>query len=83
MRFRATCSRHGFSRRGGCGGFDYRLFDFVGLFAEAIHGHPYKDLAASQKKTLIGKFENDVSDHMPIWIRLPKPYPGQPTHPGA
>ena len=65
------------------GGFDYRLFNFVDLFAEAIHRHPYEDLNPSQKKALIKKFENEVSDHMPIWIRLPKPYPGQPTHPGA
>jgi len=31
----------------------------------------------SNKKNLIKKFEYDVSDHMPIWIRLVRPYVGQ------
>lgn len=59
------------------GEFDFGMFNFVDLFAEALHGKPLKDLSSTQKKTLFSKFEYDVSDHMPIWIRLPMPYAGQ------
>ncbi len=55
------------------GGFDYGVFNFSDLFAEALHGKPLLDLKASQRKVLIEKFEHDVSDHMPIWTRLPLP----------
>lgn len=55
------------------GGFDFGMFDFLNLFAEALHGMPYKQLAKAQQKKFVAKFEHDVSDHMPIWIRLPKP----------
>jgi endonuclease/exonuclease/phosphatase family metal-dependent hydrolase len=60
------------------GGFDYGMLNFVELFAEAMHGSKFKDLTGDQRKVLLAKFEHDVSDHMPIWIRLPKPFPGQP-----
>lgn len=49
------------------------MFDFLNLFAEALHGKPYKQLTKLRRKKLVAKFEHDVSDHMPIWIRLPKP----------
>ncbi len=55
------------------GGFDYRVFDFVDLFAQAIHGKAFKELSKTASGALIRKFEHDVSDHMPIWIRLPLP----------
>ncbi len=55
------------------GGFDFNLFNFVQLFARALHGKPYEELGKAAKKTLLGKFEHDLSDHMPIWVRLPKP----------
>ena len=55
------------------GGFDYGVFNFSDLFAEALHGKPLLDLTKPQRKALLQKFEHDVSDHMPIWIRLPKP----------
>ena len=54
-------------------GFDYRVFDFGDLFAEALHGKPLADLAKAQRTALFRRFEHDVSDHLPIWIRLPKP----------
>lgn len=59
------------------GEFDYGMFNFVELFAEAIHGAAFKTLSKSNQKNLIKKFEYDVSDHMPIWIRLVRPYVGQ------
>ena len=58
---------------GAPGGFDYGVFNFVDLFAEALHGKPLLDLDEEQGVALIGKFEHDVSDHMPIWLRLPLP----------
>lgn len=55
------------------GRFDYGVFNFSDLFAEALHGVPLLSLDKSQHKALLAKFEHDVSDHMPIWIRLAKP----------
>ena len=55
------------------GGYDFGMFDFVNLFAEALHGKPFDQLAAKQQTALIARFQHDVSDHMPIWIRLAKP----------
>jgi len=55
------------------GGFDFGMFDFVNLFAEALHGKPFDRITGKQKTALIARFQHDVSDHMPIWIRLAKP----------
>ncbi len=55
------------------GGFDYGVFNFSDLFAEALHGKPLLDLTKEQRRALIARFEHDVSDHMPIWLRLPNP----------
>ncbi len=55
------------------GGIDYGVFNFSDLFAEALHRKPFLKLTKKQRDALIAKFEHDVSDHMPIWIRLPKP----------
>ena len=55
------------------GGYDFGMFDFVNLFAEALHGKPFDRLTAKQQTALIARFQHDVSDHMPIWIRLAKP----------
>lgn len=57
------------------GGFDYGLFDFVELFSRAIYSRGLAELIESRRKTLFRKFEHDVSDHMPIWIRLPRTGP--------
>ncbi len=54
-------------------GFDYGVFNFVDLFSQALHGKHFSSLTKAQRKTLIGKFEHDFTDHMPIWLRLPKP----------
>ena len=54
-------------------GFDYGVFNFSDLFAEALHGKPLLKLTKAQRNSLLEKFEHDVSDHMPIWMRLPKP----------
>lgn len=58
-------------------GFDYGVFNFADLFAEALHGVGVDNLSKTDRDALFRKFEHDVSDHMPIWVRLPRPYPGQ------
>ena len=54
-------------------GTDYGVFDFVGLFAHALCGKSFGALSKAQKKSLRSKFEHKVSDHMPLWLRLPLP----------
>jgi len=54
-------------------GFDYGVFNFSELFSQALHQKSYLDLTKAQKQALIVKYEHDVSDHLPIWIRLPSP----------
>ena len=54
-------------------GPDYGVFDFVGLFARALCGKSFGALSKAQKKSLRSKFEHKVSDHMPLWLRLPLP----------
>ncbi|UCC52913.1 MAG: hypothetical protein JSV68_02910, partial [Anaerolineaceae bacterium] len=46
-------------------GPDYGVFDFVRLFSTALN---WGDTPKYET------FEHDVSDHMPIWLRLPNPY---------
>jgi hypothetical protein len=58
-------------------GFDYGVFNFADLFSEALYGDIIENLKPNDRRSLFTKFEHDVSDHMPIWIRLPRPYPGQ------
>jgi endonuclease/exonuclease/phosphatase family metal-dependent hydrolase len=48
-------------------GPDFGVFNFVELFATAL-GVP-----DSERADLIKRFEHKVSDHMPLWLRLPLP----------
>ena len=59
----------------GANDFDFGMFDFVSLFFDT-----FPALAAKPKRRRYSKFEYDVSDHMPIWIRLPRPFVGQTEH---
>ena len=59
---------------------DYGCFDFANLFSRALSkGKNLGELAAAEgkgaRRALIGRFEHKVSDHMPIWIRIPLPRP--------
>ena len=54
-------------------GPDFGVFDFVNLFSEAILGKPYKTLSKEQQIAFVRRFEHSVSDHMPLWLRLPLP----------
>ena len=54
-------------------GPDYGVFDFADLFSEALVGKPVNELSAAEKKSFFPRFEHKVSDHMPLWVRLPLP----------
>lgn len=55
-------------------GPDYGVFNFVALFNDVVS--PQKkliDMTKEEKEEFYGRFEHKVSDHMPIWLRLPLP----------
>ncbi len=52
-------------------GPDYGVFDFMALFSEAIYGKGWDDLTEPERDGLLKKIEHRVSDHMPLWLRLP------------
>ena len=54
-------------------GPDYGVFEFSNLFSEALLGRPYRDLSESEARAFVDRFDDKVSDHLPIWIRLPLP----------
>ena len=54
-------------------GPDYGVFEFVNLFSDALLGTPFKDLEKADRSDFVARFEHKVSDHMPLWIRLPLP----------
>ena len=54
-------------------GPDYGVFEFGDLFSEALLGRPYRELSSGERADLVPRFEHKVSDHLPLWIRLPLP----------
>jgi hypothetical protein len=54
-------------------GPDYGVVNFVELFREALEVPPLEDLSGEERKEFYGKFEHEVSDHLPLWLRLPLP----------
>ena len=54
-------------------GPDYGVFEFGNLFSEAVLGRPLQELPSNERTDLIARFEHKVSDHMPLWLRLPLP----------
>jgi len=55
------------------GGYNYGVFNIANLFANALHGKDIDNITSTQKQAIYRKAEFDVSDHMPIWMRLPLP----------
>ena len=51
--------------------YDYGMFDFVRLFADAGPGK------LTDGSPAFDRYTHDFTDHMPIWVRLPIPNPGQ------
>ncbi len=58
-------------------GPDYGVFNFVELFREALHAPPIENMSKDDKKEFFARFEHKVSDHMPLWLRLPLPLEGE------
>lgn len=52
-------------------GPDFGVFDFMSLFSEAIYDKTWTELENVEQKRLWAKAEHSVSDHMPLWLRLP------------
>lgn len=54
-------------------GPDFGVFNFVELFSQVLNDKSYEELTNTQKKEFIKRFEHEVSDHIPLWLRLPLP----------
>lgn len=54
-------------------GPDYGVFNFVELFREALGVAAIDTLDSENKRSFFSKFEHEVSDHLPLWLRLPLP----------
>ena len=54
-------------------GPDYGVFDFVTLFNDVLNKKQLTSLSKEERKKFFAKFEHKVSDHMPLWLRMPLP----------
>ena len=62
-------------------GPDYGMFNFVHLFHDFLRQEEpggkfdkaISRMSSAEKREFYGMFEHSVSDHMPIWVRLPMP----------
>jgi len=54
-------------------GPDYGVFNFANLFSVALQGKSFEALSQPEQRSLLARFEHKVSDHMPLWLRLPLP----------
>jgi hypothetical protein len=54
----------------GDNGPDYGVFNFTELFSMALLKKTYGDLTTDEQKSLVKRYEFEVSDHMPLWLRL-------------
>jgi hypothetical protein len=54
-------------------GFDYGVFDFSDFFAAVLDEPPVASMTTSHRRKFVRKFEHEVSDHMPLWVRLALP----------
>ncbi|MEN8180152.1 MAG: hypothetical protein ABFS39_16240 [Pseudomonadota bacterium] len=58
---------------GTAGGYDYGVFNIANLIANALHGKDIDLVTSKQQKAIYRKAEFDISDHLPIWMRLKLP----------
>ena len=54
-------------------GPDYGVFNFTELFSVALKGKPFKELTKEEADDLVSRYHYEVSDHLPIWLRLKLP----------
>ncbi len=57
----------------GPNGYDFGVFDFMELFSQSRHEKHFYQLTELQTSDLRKRAMADVSDHMPIWVRIPIP----------
>ena len=55
------------------GGYNYGVFNIANLVSNALHGKDIAQITEKQQKAIYKKAEFDISDHMPIWMRLKLP----------
>lgn len=55
------------------GSYNYGVFNIANLLANALHGKDIDQVTKTQQKAIYKKAEFDITDHMPIWMRLPLP----------
>ena len=55
-------------------GADYGVFNFSELFSQALMNKSFWDLGRDTRN-FVSRYDFRVSDHMPIWMRLPLPEP--------
>lgn len=53
--------------------FDFGVFDFADLFSRTLRRKSYRGFRTAEKRELGASFEHSVSDHLPIWVRIPRP----------
>ena len=52
---------------------DYGVFNFTNLFSNALKKKNFNELTTREQDSVVKRFHNTVSDHMPIWARLAMP----------
>lgn len=58
-------------------GYDYGVFDFASLLAKALYNKIFEQLTPSETDYIFQRAKQEISDHMPVWIRLPIPGAGK------
>ena len=51
-------------------GPDFGVFNFSELFSRVLTGDSFKSMSRVQQRGFTRRYEHEVSDHMPIWLRL-------------
>ena len=51
-------------------GYDYGVFNFTELFSKALMKKAFGELSKDEQNKFVRKYDQKVSDHMPIWLRL-------------
>ena len=54
-------------------GYDYGVFNFTDLIADALFGSAFSALAKGEQDHIYKRCKNDISDHLPAWFRLTIP----------
>lgn len=54
-------------------GPDYGVFNFTELVSRTLANKPFAELAGTERKEFVRRFDFRVSDHLPIWYRFPLP----------